>query len=188
MANKIPKNVSKEVRRVAYAKCEAYGYSSRSRTENTTFMNSLVDFPEIGGRLREYMTGEEVRTYIKDTILNAYAKAIVKHKLDSTEPLDVIKALYSETAAYVAKKEDTHIYRAVSGKMYVVQAGTLLKWETALRRALECVAGTPSLYENCETTGICLVLAVTNDELSYGDQCQIETALGLVGVKVFFAK
>jgi hypothetical protein len=72
--------------------------------------------------------------------------------------------------------------------MYIVQAGTLLKWETALRKVLECVAGTPSLYENRESTEMCLMLAVTNDELSYGDQRQIETALDLVGVKVYFAK
>jgi hypothetical protein len=72
-------------------------------------MNSLVDSPEIGGRLREYMTGEEVRTYIKDTLLNAYAKAIVKRKLSCTEPLAVINALYGETTAFVAKKRG-HTY------------------------------------------------------------------------------
>ena len=188
MANKLPKNVSREVRNRTYAKCDEYGYSSRSRTENTAFMNSLVEEPEIGGRLREYMTGEEVRTYIKDTLLNAYAKANVKRKLACLTPMDVVLSVFAIETDFVGRLGETSICRSCSNAIYLVQTGTLLKWETALRKVLECVAAHPHLSENSSSLEMCLLLVVTNDELSYGDRQQIEVALGFIGVKVFFAQ
>ena len=188
MANKLPKNVSREVRNRTYAKCDEYGYSSRSRTENTAFMNSLVEEPGIGGKLREYMTGEEVRTYIKDTLLNAYAKENVKRKLACLTPMAVVSSVFEIDTEFVGRLGETSICRSSVNSIYLVQTGTLLKWETALRKVLECVAAHPHLKENSSSLEMCLLLVVTNDELSYGDRHQIEVALNFIGVKVYFAQ
>lgn len=188
MANKLPKNVSSEVRNRTYTKCDEYGYSSRSRTENTAFMNSLVEEPEIGGRLREYMTGEEVRTYIKDTLLNAYAKANVKRKLACLTPMNVVSSVFNIKTNFVGRLGETSICRSGNNTIYLVQTGTLLKWETALRKVLECLAANPHLSEKSSSLEMCLLLVVTNDELSYGDKHQIEIALGFIGVKVCFTQ
>ena len=50
--------------------------------------------------------------------------------------------------------------RAESGSIYVVSGDTVLKWETALRKALEIIANEPNLTVNGTAPSICLKLSV----------------------------
>ena len=73
-----------------------------------------------------------------------------------------------------------------SSSVYIVHFGTLLKWETALRKALEYVASTDHIREMDFQAKICLALVVQTDELTDADKVHIKTALGLIDVKVIF--
>ncbi|MCU0242575.1 MAG: hypothetical protein MUF51_09165, partial [Vicinamibacteria bacterium] len=50
-----------------------FGYLSKGRPENAKFMVTLVD-SAIGRELAQFMPKAEVKTYLKDAVLNRYAK------------------------------------------------------------------------------------------------------------------
>lgn len=188
MAVKLPNDVSKHLKTVVFERADEFGYGSRSRIENGAFLTSLAEDPEIGGKLREYMPANAVRTYIKDGVLNAYAKAEVRKKLNHVTLDTVIKNLFGVDASPVGKINSTNIYRSVDNDIYLVQSGTYLKWETALRKLLECVASNDQIGDQANSVNLCLLLAVSCGEMSFGDQQQIEKALAYIGVKVYFAQ
>ena len=69
-----------------------------------------------------------------------------------------------------------------------MHSGTYLKWETALRKLLECVASVDLLQDNTKSANLCLVLTVSNGEITLADQVHLQKALDYIGVKVFLVK
>ena len=188
MPIRLPTDIRKKLRKTVYEKAEEFGYGSRSRAENGAFINSLAEDPEIGGVLRLYMPESSVRTYIKDGILNAYAKAEVRKKLNHITIETVIQRVYHVEASEVGKVNQTCIYRSESNDAFLVHTGTYLKWETALRKLLECVAANDNILEQANSVSLCLLLTVGNGEMTHSDQMQLEKALAYIGVKVYFAR
>lgn len=187
MANKLPTDVSKKIKELVYTRADEFEYGSRSRTENGSFLNSLTADPEIGGVLRQYIPANTVRTYIKDGVLNAYAKAEVRKKLNHIKNKDVVKRLYGVDAEQVGKQDSISIYRSSDDRIFLIQSGTYLKWETALRKLLEWVAANEQLYNQARSVDLCLLLVVNSGEMSLGDRTLIEKALDYIAVKVYFA-
>lgn len=188
MAIKLPSDVRKAIKKLVFERADKFGYGSRSRTENGAFINSLVEDPEIGGRLKQYMREETVRTYIKDGVLNAYAKAEVKKKLSNINIETVIRNVYNTEAREVGKLEQTYIMRNDANDVFLIHTGTYLKWETALRKLLEFVASPNTMIAQAKSVNLCLLLTVSNGELTFADQSHLEKALDYIGVKVYFAR
>ena len=188
MANKLPKEISKEVKNRIFARADAVDYACQTRTDNGAFLDSLTNDPEIGGLLRNHMPADAVRTYIKDGVLNAYAKEVVRSKLGKVNFETVICQVYNADARLVGKWKDVRIYRDSNNNAYLLHTGTYMKWETALRKLLEFVASNTTLNDNSNSVFLCLVLAVSNGEMSFGDQEQIEKALRYINVRVYFAR
>ena len=190
MSIALDKNVQKKVKRTVFKKADEFGYMKCSRVESGRFIDSLVDDPEVGKVLNEYMSKERVRTYIKDGILNAYTKATTKKALAAFPPESVVENNYNETAVVIqkgkGKQSRLFVLRAESGNIYVVSGGTVLKWETALRNALEIIANEPKLTIKGNAPSICLMLSLTCQCLTEADKNHIITAVGVVGVKVVF--
>jgi len=153
-------------------------------------LDSLVEDAEIGGVLREYLAKEKVRTYIKDGILNAYAKKFTKNVLDEVSPTDTIQQIYGVSSSVIqqgtGKDARVSVSRSDDGAIFVVSGGTVLKWETALRKALELIARVPGLTIDGKTPTICLHLVPTNNGLTVADKKHITTALAAVGVQTIF--
>jgi hypothetical protein len=78
------------------------------------------------------------------------------------------------------------VSRSDDGRIFVVSGGTVLKWETALRKALELIAREAGLSVGGKTPEICLHLVATNNSLTTADKNHIMAALGAVGVKTIF--
>lgn len=188
MANKLPKEISKAVKERIFARADAVEYACQSRTENGVFLDSLTNDPKIGGVLREYMPQSDVRTYIKDGVLNAYSKEVVRKKLNKVSFDSVIQRTFGVDAQPVGRIKEARIYRDQDNHAYLLHSGTYLKWETALRKLLECIASNPQLDDNSQEVHLCLVLAVSNGEMSFGDQEQIQKALQYIGVRVYFVR
>lgn len=188
MDKELPANKKKNVRKIIFERADAIGYTSRSRTNNGRFMDELVDDPEIGGVLKEYMPKDKVRTYIKDGVLNAYMKAQAKKNLASKSATDTVAQLYSTTSDIIQECKDLGVVvcRSGDGCIFVVSEGTVIKWETALRKALELIAREPNLIINGKIPSICLHLAVTNHNITDGDRKHITTALKAISVKARF--
>lgn len=153
-------------------------------------MDSLVEDPEIGGVLKDYYPKERVRTYIKDGVLNAYTKAKKKQLLSSQSPEEIAVRTFSKQASVIqkltGKNEGVYVLRAVDGEIFVISSGTVLKWETALRKSLDLIANEPGLTIGSVAPKICLVLAETNQCLTEADRVHIRKALSSVGVKAEF--
>lgn len=190
MANALPKNIQAKVKRIVYKKAEEFGYMECSRIDSGRFLDSLVDDPEVGKVIAEYKPKERVRTYIKDGILNAYTKEATKKTLAASSPENVVKVVFNETASTIqkgtGKQSGLFVLRSESGNIYVVSGGTVLKWETALRKALEIIANEPNLTIDGKAPSICLKLSLTGQSLTEADKTHISTAVGAVGVKSVF--
>jgi len=190
MAIKIPNEPRKRIFTAVYKKADECGYMECSRIKSGEFMDSLVDEPDIGVKLTEYMPKERVRTYIKDTILNRYTKAKKEEMLKSLTPEATVKKLYGVDTVFVdkifAKGNRLDIMRAENGSIYIVSSGTTLKWETALKKALLIVADRDSLKVNGTPPSICLKLSTGGEALTEADKNLIEKAVGIVNIKVVF--
>lgn len=189
--NNIPKQVREKIFDVVYRKADEFGYTQCDRVQSGQFMDNLVDDPEVGGVLINYMPKERIRTYIKDTILNRYTKHVTNEALASVTPEETIKQVYGENADVIDdihfKANTLSVLRAPdSGNIYVVSCGTVLKWETALRKALETIANKPNLTINGKAPQVCLKLSAPSQALTEPDKKLIRSALGSVGVKAVF--
>jgi len=186
----LAKEKADQVKALVYAKADKCGYITRSRTENTQFLNELVDDPEVGGVLSQFYAKGNVRTYIKDGILNAYTKKLVNKILDGVSPINTIRQIHKISSSLIqqctGKESKLSVLRATDGRIFVVSGGTVLKWETALRKALELVARQPKLSKNGTPPAICLHLVITNNSLTAADKKHIKTALAAVGVEAVF--
>ena len=169
MAVVLPKDVQKRIKTTIYRKADEFGYATAGRVENGRFMNELMEDPEVGGVLKEYMEKGKIRTYIKDGVLNSYTKAKKKEALTATTPEGVVKRLFKESADIIqtcsGKQAGLYVLRATNGNIFVVSSGTVLKWETALRKALEIIASEPGLSEK-RSPKIGLKLADTSNSLT----------------------
>jgi hypothetical protein len=186
----MPKKVRDKIFATVYQKADAFGYMECARVQSGQFMDLLVEDPDVGLILNEYMPKERVRTYIKDTILNQYTKQVNNRALAAMPPENTIKEVYGVTAAVIdnitSKGNVLSILRSEEGNIYVVSSGTVLKWETALRKALEIIAGKPTLTINDKAPYVCLKLSTPTQALTDADKKLIQSALGAVGVKAVF--
>lgn len=190
MPKKLPNKKKKQIETLIYERANDVGYRDLSRPESSRFLDSLVEDTSVGGVLREYYPKENVRTYIKDGILNAYMKKFTNNALDRVSPMDTIQRLYGVSSSIIqqctGKDARVSVSRSDDGRIFVVSGGTVLKWETALRKALELIAKEAGLSIDGKTPEICLHLVVTNNSLTVADKKHITTALGAIGVKAVF--
>jgi len=186
MAKLLNNETAAKIKEIVYTKADKYDYINRSRVDNGKFMTALVEDPNVGGVLSDYLERDKIRTYIKDGILNAYTKSRKKEILNSNSPLDTIQKIYSTAVNIIQTVGDVSVCRSNDGRVFVVSNGTFLKWETALRKALELIAREPKLFINGKTPEICLQIVVLNLGITDGDKSLITDALGAIGVKAKF--
>ncbi len=183
MAVTLNKELQKEVRDAIYKRADEYGYAYRGRRENGGFMTSLISDPEIGGKLSEYMPKGNIRTYIKDAVLNKYTKDLINKSLADIEPVSIVSKVYSEESVEISSKGFIHIC-VNSEKVFIICDGTVAKWESALRKALETASNLPN--EDNKEIKICLKLASLGTATSRGDRSLITRGLSFIGANVFF--
>ncbi|MCL2020514.1 MAG: hypothetical protein FWG81_00020 [Betaproteobacteria bacterium] len=190
MPKRLPSKKKTQIEALIYARADDVSYRTLSRPESSQFLDSLVEDAAIGGVLREYYPKENVRTYIKDGILNAYAKQFTKNALNEVSPTDAIQQIYGVLSSIIqqgtGKEARVSVSRSDDGRIFVLSGGTVLKWETALRKALEIIARVPGLTIEGKTPSICLHLVPTNNGLTVADKKHITTALAAVGVQAIF--
>jgi len=184
---KIPPKIRKDIINAVCKKADAHDYTHRDRVENGIFMENLVKDPEIGGRLSEYKNKSELKTYIKDGILNRYAKDKTALEL-STDTTGLIRKIYAQGSILIeeghGKDSRLSLHRLDNGDLLIVTGGTLLKWETALRKALDFIAKAPGLPPENSTLSVLIVLATSGRILTEGDKKLLNDALDFIGVKV----
>ncbi|HOO51939.1 MAG TPA: hypothetical protein PLK94_11685 [Alphaproteobacteria bacterium] len=187
MSKKVPDDIAKEIKERVFLEADRVNYLARSRTDNGNFLAKLVAMPNVGGRLSQYMKKAEVRTYIKDAILNRYSK----DKTQEERP-DVLGPIIKEKLgidAYLVEQEtksQISLFNSPSNSYFVVVAdGTVLKWETALRKALLYVASKPFSEQIDVSIKILLTLFARHQKVSPSDLRHIEKALSMCNAKPY---
>ncbi len=131
---KIPTEVSSQLEAETYRLCEEYNYGACDRTQSGKLLDLMNEMDSIGGILREYMSKEKVRTYIKDVLVHNYAVSKRSVLLDGSD--DFAKKYFDSDNYRKSGTKQKPIY-VLSNVVLIVANGTMLKWETALRHALE---------------------------------------------------
>lgn len=183
MPVKLPKELQKSIRDAIYKRADEFGYAFRNRIENGSFMTALIADREIGGKLAEYMHRDTIKTYIKDAVLNQYTKGIVKNSLTKIGSVDLVRKVFNEEAVEVSSRAPVNIC-ANKDKIFIISAGTVAKWESALRKAIETASKLPN--EDNKQILICLKLASKGEATSKGDKSLISKGLSFIGAEVYF--
>jgi len=189
MSAKLPPNVRLQVKSAVYERADEFRYAERNRVENNAFLNDLVKDPEIGLRISEFIPREKVRTYIKDGILNAYSKQR-QAVLLCADPTVIAHQACGQNVEHIEtttiKSSKVHLFRREDNDYLVLVEGNVLKWETALRKALEFIARSPGLPPENHKVHLALNLASTGAPLTESDRKAIARALDFIGVNVIF--
>lgn len=184
---RIPQKVRSALVAAVCIEADRHGYMNRDRVQNGIFMDNLLKNPEIGGRLSEYINKSKLKTYIKDSILNRYAKDKTATEL-TTDTQSLIQQKFGSESIVIesglAKNNRLSLHRLKNDDLLIVSGGTLLKWETALRKALDFIAKSPKLPPTDKKLNILLVLATAGRSLTTGDKELLSKSLKFIGVEV----
>ena len=185
MAKKLPENVRKQIRQLVYDRADKANYLAQGRDENGRFMMTLVNDPAIGGVLREYKSADEIKTYIKDGVLNRYTKEKHADALENCSTESLIAGSFGMSVE-IATKGQVTLYKSTErmASYCVVGNGNSDKWETALRHALIYVTNLP---EETQKQDIRIALRCTSPrgKLSMSDKDHIREALNRIGVEYY---
>lgn len=181
MGKKVPDTIAKEIKEIVFNKADEVNYLARSRTDNGIFLDQLVTNSDVGGRLSQYMKKQEVRTYIKDAILNRYSK----DKSQEERPQNfspIINEKLNISAQFVERdtKLQISLFKSLKDCCFIVVVdGTYLKWETALRKALLYIASKPFSEQKGMVIHIVLALFARYQKVSPSDLRLLSKALEL---------
>jgi hypothetical protein len=189
MAAKIPELVRAQVKDAVYRLADEFCYMNKGRIESGIFMENLTAHREVGVVLSQYMSKGVIKTYIKDAVLNRYMKdkkrGVLSHR--ESDMIPIIKDIYNQDCSLIEKRDFSFIFRLVNGDVLVVCQGTWLKWETALRKALEIIAGAPGLNSSSQKVSILLNIALLGSPSTTADRDQLRNVLRTFGVELNFA-
>ncbi len=181
MSRGIPEKISKEIKAKVFLEADRINYLARNTSDNNAFINNLVAMPEVGGRLSQFINKMELRTYIKDAILHRYSEQKAKeNRPNKIEP--IINELMGITAELLETdlKNQINIFKSLNdGRFIVVTDGTILKWETALRKALLYITSKPLSDQKEMKISIILTLFARRQKVSPSDMRHLEKALSL---------
>lgn len=190
MAVLLPKDVQLQVREGVYRKADEFGYMSKSRVDNGVFMDNLVKDYEVGGLLAQYIDKGTIKTYIKDAILNRYMKEKKKTILPTNPEsfLPIVRKFFNQEAHSIYAIDPVYLFRLDNNDMLLIAQGTLVKWETALRKALEFIAKAPGLPPKEGDLNIVLNIATLGQPSTQADRDHLKKALSYVNVILHFAE
>ena len=187
MSKKVTDVIAKEIKKRVFRKADQFNYLARTRTDNGIFIDQLVTMKDVGELLSQYMPKSEIRTYIKDAILNRYSK----DKTQKERPVDFVPIIQEKLALktlFVERENKAQIslFKSPNDHCYVVVAdGTYLKWETALRKALLYIASKPFSAQDDMKVYIMLTLFARHQKVSPSDLRQLQKALRPCNVIAF---
>lgn len=182
----MPEEIRTKIRELIYQRADKVNYLAQGRIENGKFMEQLAKDPAIGGFIAQYTGKERVKTYIKDGVLNRYAKEKTR------PPSDLCKTVGDAIGEEVLRVDESgdrgiSLYRGKrTGTLVVTSCGRLLKWETALRKLLEYMGRNSGRFEGngASHPGMILILMTGGQRISSSDKQLLERSLDAIQVKV----
>ena len=185
MSKKLPSSVAKTVKEKVFEEADQVDYLAMSRTDSGLFLDTLVKNEDVGAVISQYVPTSQTRHYIKDAILNKYSKDKTNEAMPDNLP-PIIRKVYGFDTVVTHEEEKLSLFRATANgdaKVYVVvSGGTMVKWETALRKALLFTASKP-FAENADCIHILLLLFAQHKRATPSDKAHLNKALALANAK-----
>lgn len=192
-SRKIPAELATSMRKIVFRKADEICYLSQDRVRNRHFLTALQDDCEVGVVLAEYMPKAEVRTYIKDGILNKYSKLKSKKAFDDIGDLsEVLKAHYGKLAELIEERQRVSLWKLHGHGWLITSVGNFAKWETAIKSAVQFIAKSPGLHalqgpkHQKEKVNILLLICVPKSEALASDLAFMKKSVGYIGIDVKF--
>jgi hypothetical protein len=182
MSTKIPRKVRKEIRDFAFAEADKHQYLLKSKNENAAFLDRLVKHQKVGGRLREYMPEERVKSYVKDAVINKYSK---RERVLPRDITSLISKRYRGVVHEISydKEKAVSLHRIEAGPVVAASRSAYIKWETGLRKLLLYVAAAPGLPPSDGTPmKLLLIIYQHGNPVNQSDRSLTERGLNLVDV------
>ena len=184
MSVTMPTKVRAEIRELVFQRLDAVNYLAQGRVANGRLMEQLALDPKVGGRIAEFTGKEGVKTYIKDALINRYAK-------EKTKPPSDLSTTVAGVAGQNVVRVDGGTFKGISlyhggETLVVVSCGTLTKWETALRKLLEYMGRNSDRLQHggVRRLVLLLVLMTGGKKISSADEDLLERSLEAIQVKV----
>jgi hypothetical protein len=189
MAKTLPPNIVSIVRTEIFRLADEENYLFKTRRENGAFMDFLVHHPSVGGILSEYLPKERIRTYVKDGVLRVYTKLKrdIALPVESDRIKSIIFNVFRTNCDIIERKLDIVLVRFVNGDLCIIALGTILKWETALRKALEINCQIKNSTQSIVKINILILLAKLNLPLTESDLSHLVLTLSNINVRVFIS-
>ena len=131
MSKKLPQEVAKDIQQRVYILADKGDYLAMSKPDSSKFLNDLVSQYEVGGVIGKYMRSNQVRHYIKDSVLNGYSKKKTKDAKPSDPPA-IVKRMYGLDCEETHRDYKLALFRVTTdghrSEYVVVAEGTMLKW------------------------------------------------------------
>jgi len=183
VAKIIPSNIKALVEDRCFQLLDEWRYLNRSRIENGRFMDQLVAHRDVGQKLQEFIDAAATRKYIKDVIVNKYAK---KKRAMPREIDAVLKVITTDLLEEIDWVEEDHLslHRASNGRLVVTARTTFVKWETGLRKILLYVNLKPVLRDPTQNVTKVLAVFEHSSDVNESDRNELGSALGMIGVRV----
>ncbi len=175
----IPNLLRQNIFDAGFSELDAFQYLTKTRTENADLIDRMVDHPDIGVKLRRYIPSERVRTYIKDTIINRYAKVRTELPQDVDEYLKVICSDDFYEIDYLAS-DNVSLHRTSNNSYYAVARSKRghTSWPIALRNLLFYLARLPECPPaDCTELVKVLIIFCQGVSLNSGDKEIVDKAL-----------
>ncbi len=183
----IPDDVKAQVVSRVRACLDDAGYFSQALTDNSQLFDSMTADPLIGGVLGQYMKKEKIRTYIKDGIIGKYAKLKNEEMLSTEKVKADLENFEGSPISILSDKGQVIVgINDTDGAIIYAAKGTVLKWESALRKVLENRAKSQN-QENM-IIRMYLILSNTGRKLTEAEQQSISKTLGIVDVRVILIR
>ena len=184
-AKDIPTEIKQKIMNKVEAMCDDWGYSNRSRKENTFFMEKLCGDPEVGGKLGNWIERNKIRTHIKDNIIRPLQSKKNTENIpwEDAELVELITnltgcacSLECESSKKTAKIIAYYSEQEGVTKYYSYARGHWDKWESALRNALYGAYECPAYNNSPENFRIFLGLSSAKTPSS-NDQMMLKRIL-----------
>lgn len=182
--NVIPDDVANKLVEVVCAEAERVGYLNFTKPQSATFMEALVQMPNVGGVLLNYMEKGAVKTYIKDAILHDYTDKKKAEQVPTAETLlEWSKKRFNLPDLALVENINQAWYKIMlfashSTKSYVVVAdGSYKQWGIAVQKALIYCAEKPFAKKIGFTTHLVLSLYCRGTPVSHIEKAILKTAL-----------
>ena len=186
--NIIPDEVAKAVSDVVWSEADKIGYLTCTKPQSAAFMEALVQMPNVGGVLLNYMQRAVVKTYIKDSILHDYTDKMKASKVPNLETLrDWCRTALAIPDLEVLENIDKpwtkiSVFSSIAARTYVVVVdGSFKQWGTALQKALTYMVDKPFATRIGFTVRLGLSLYCKGTPISRIERVELYKALSFIG-------